>query len=87
MDYHQTTCYLQLTADTWERYDGARVRSIKVAGLTQQRPRRPAPGAVVVALNLQLPDAAFLPLSPSATVVVPLALVDTEPITVEAVAT
>lgn len=86
MTSHIAEVYLQLEADTWQFRDTENVRSIKVVGYTQKRPTRPRPGSVVVKLEVQVPDAAFLPLRPAAKVVVPDELTQHVPVEVEATA-
>lgn len=49
----------------------------KVVTITQQRPKKPKPGTVMVKLTLRLPANAFLPLRPEAIVVVPETLTET----------
>jgi hypothetical protein len=58
----KTTCYLQLTADVGKKVGGEQyVKQVKVAKVTLQPPAKPAPGAVVVALTLNVDPAMFLP--------------------------
>lgn len=57
---------------------------LRVVKSTQRRPYSLEEGCVLVKIRLQIPDAAFKPLEPVASVVVPEQLVQ-HPITVEAV--
>lgn len=60
------------------------VRSIKVVGITQKRPAKPKSGTVVVKLAIEIPDAAFYPLRPEATIIIPETLTQPHPVVVEA---
>lgn len=85
MTAHTAEVFLQLEADTWTLRDEETVRKIRVVGYTQKRPTRPKPGSVVVKLEIEVPDGAFLPLRPAAKVVVPESMTVTAPVEVEAV--
>lgn len=71
------TCYLQVVAAKYP-YE------LKVVGVTQRKPTITHEGSVVVKIKLAIPQGAFVPLEPSAIVVVPESLVQ-HPIEVEAV--
>lgn len=73
------TTYLQIVPTfTWQGDNGTeeRITGAKVVNATQNRPEAPRPGAIVVKIDVEVPARGFLPLSPSATVVVPESLVD-----------
>jgi hypothetical protein len=59
--------------------DGARIVAI-----TQKRPDKPKPGCIVVELTIRIPEAAFLPMQPTAVIDIPdtftaiSALIETE---------
>jgi hypothetical protein len=59
--------------------DGARI-----AAITQKRPEKPKSGCIVVELTIRIPEAAFLPMQPTAIIDIPdtftsiAALVETE---------
>ena len=57
---------------------------LRVVRATQKYPEVVAPGCILIKLKLQIPNAAFAPIEPVATVVVPEELVQ-HPIEVEAV--
>lgn len=57
--------------------------TLTVDKATNKRPKVTSEGSIVVKLNLSIPEAAFLPLSPEATVTVPEGMVR-HPVTVEA---
>lgn len=71
------TVYLQLAPSTRWYAD------LRLVNATSRKPRRAAPGAVVVKLRVEIPGEAFEPLTPEATVTVPESLVQ-RPIAVEA---
>jgi hypothetical protein len=75
----KTTCYLQVEP-TFSNWDAERLRSITVKRVTQKYPRDPLPGVVVLKINLDIADAAFLPLKPAVDVSIPVE--HTEAITV-----
>jgi hypothetical protein len=79
------TTYLQIEADTYNNYGEPRVRNIRVVNATQKRPTKPKPGAVIVRLEIEVPDGAFLPLRPEAKVIVPESMTEQVPVVVEAV--
>jgi len=85
-EFVETTFYAQVRPEwaTW-KFDvdeGGHpiLEGCKVQQITQKRPRRPAPGVVLVKLTLRIPASGFLPLRPEAIVVVPEGM--TEAITV-----
>lgn len=85
----KTTCYLQIEPIFWRGLAEDRVREIRVQRVTQKRPRDPIPGCLIVKLDLDVADAAFLPLRPEATIVIPVehteaVTVVTEPVEVPA---
>jgi hypothetical protein len=82
---HTATTYLQIEAEAYERYGETFIREISVVNATQRRPKKPRPGAVVVRLEVEVPDGAFLPLQPQAKVVVPESMAEQVPVVVEAV--
>lgn len=65
----KTTCYLQLVPRFG--YRGQSVHGISAQRVTTRKPNPPIAGSLVVKLTLDVPDAAFLPLAPSADVVIP----------------
>lgn len=73
----KTTCYLQLVP---QFYSGGNVYRVTAQRVTTKKPSPPIPGALVVRLTLDVPDAAYLPLSPAAEIVIPVE--HTEPIAV-----
>lgn len=82
------TFYAQVEPE-WYRWSNStdaepRLTGAKVVTITQQRPKKPKAGTVMVKLTLRLPANAFLPLRPEAIVVVPEALTET---TVQVIAT
>lgn len=78
--------YLQIEPEFGGRYgdDEAPVRRAKVVGATQKRPDRPRPGVVLLKLTVSVPAAAFYPLRPEATVVIPESLTELTEIRVDA---
>lgn len=63
------TAYLQIEPEFWSTWDGRpRVHRIKPVRLTAKQPRDPLGGTITVKVNLDIDDAAFLPLEPEATV-------------------
>lgn len=68
------TCqaYIQVVPEFSTNYlgDKTRVRKIKPVRLTAGPPRDPLGGTITVKLNLDIDDAAFLPLEPEATVAI-----------------
>jgi hypothetical protein len=80
---HQTSFYVQIEPEFFGN-DNPQVRQIKAVGLTQKRPRAQRGGTVMVKLTIEVPDGAFLPLRPEATIVIPEGMTVAEPITVEA---
>jgi hypothetical protein len=85
-DSHDTTVYLQVEPKfhQWYASDDPTVSSVSVVRFTQKRPAKQKPGTVMVKLTLRIPDRAFLPLRPEATIVIPEDLIAVESITVEA---
>jgi hypothetical protein len=65
----RTACYLQILPRFG--YRGQSVYSISAQRVTTRKPNPPIAGALVVRLTLEIPDAAFLPLAPAATIVIP----------------
>lgn len=86
MTAHTAEFYVQLEPTWgWARAgDDKPVRTIRAVGITQKRPVRPKSGTVVVKLAVEVPDAAFYPLRPEATVVIPSSLTQPHPVVVEA---
>lgn len=84
----KATAYLQIEPE-WSRYGSrdkpASVVGAKVVGMTQKRSRSPRPGVVEVAITIDLPAAAFVPLRPEATVVIPESMSLAHPIEVDAI--
>jgi hypothetical protein len=85
-DSHDTTVYLQVEPVFWKwgNTDDPSLSSIRAVRMTQKRPAKQKPGTVMVKLTLRIPDRAFLPLRPEATIVIPEDLIAVESITVEA---
>ena len=75
--YVETTTYLQV-----EKHSRHWLRGV-VRRATSKRPTEPLGNAVVVKLVIKIPEEAFEPLKPEATVVVPVDLVQ-KPVVVEA---
>lgn len=76
--------YLQVEPE-WAAWmiDGVPVlRGAKAVNLTKRMPREQRGGTVLVKLAIRLPAAAFLPLRPSAVVIIPDNLTIAEPIEV-----
>lgn len=88
MSTKDATFYVQIEPDfsRWsvDANGDARLDSIKAVALTQKKPERPRSGVVVAKLTVRVPNAAFMPLRPSAIFVVPEDMVTTNPIEVEA---
>jgi hypothetical protein len=83
----KATVYLQVEPERTPYYDADDVRGIrgaKVVNATQKRSARPKGGTVEVKIAIELPKAAFLPLRPEATVVVPESLTAPHPVEVVA---
>lgn len=81
------TFYAQVEPEWGYGNDGKGNRPVygaKITRVTQKRPESPLGGTVMLKLAVQIPKAAFLPLQPEATIVIPLDLVETTPIEVEA---
>lgn len=91
MSSHRATFYLQLEAEYGRRYvdpvtgSVETVRAIKAVAITQNRPTKPRPGAVITKLTVEVPDGAFLPLRPEAIIVIPEGMTELAPIEVEAI--
>ena len=85
---HSATFYVQIAPEHghWEDINTGEkvILGAKAVGITQQRPKKPQPGSVVVKLTVDLPEAAFLPLRPEAIISIPTELTDPTPILVEA---
>lgn len=71
-----TTVFLTVEPQ-FHRYNPDRVAGCTVTNMTKNRPKRST--GVVVALELRIPDAAFLPLRPMVTVDVPQEALDYTP--------
>jgi hypothetical protein len=83
----ETTFYVQIEPEWGARVDDAGERMlwrVKAAAMTQKRPGRQRPGTVLVTLTVRLPEAAFRPLRPEATIIIPEEMTRAEPIEVEA---
>lgn len=83
-----STCYLQIEPE-WAYWDRERLIGANVKRVTKKKPTTPLSGCIVVKLNLDIADAAFLPLKPEATVTIPVThteavAVTTEPVEVAA---
>lgn len=82
----KTTCYLQIEPEFGDySYNRDKLQAIHVRRVTKKRPDNPIGGSVVLRLSLDIADAAFLPLTPEATVVVPVehteaVVVESEPV-------
>jgi hypothetical protein len=73
-NHKDATFYAQVEPEwsSWTNYDGEKqLRGAKVVRVTQEKPKRPLPGVVLVKLTIRVPSAAFLPLRPEAVVVIP----------------
>lgn len=82
-DTRTATAYLQIEGkDPGPNYDSGR-RAI-IRSVHNKRPQTVRSGCIVVKVQLQIPTAAWLPISPEAVVVVPESLVQ-HPVEVEAV--
>ncbi len=85
----KTTGYLQIEPD-WNDYyshdrdDPSYLRGAKVVGVTQKRSRQPRAGVVEIAVTIEIPSSAFVPLRPEATIVIPEGLTIQHPVVVEA---
>ena len=90
MSNHRATAYLIVKAERsrWGRADPetglASVDSVKVTGSRQTRPTKLERDEIAVKVTVEIPDAAFEPLTPSALIVVPTDLAMRGPIGVEA---
>lgn len=83
----EATFYAQVEPEwgrTWAGEDEAPLRSAKVVRTTQQRPKRPQSGTVLLKLTVRVPAGAFYPLRPEAVVVIPESLTELGPIEVVA---
>ena len=83
------TAYLQIepTFRRWVDQSGRHgVASVTAKRVSKKRPTAPLPGTMLVKITLEIPDEAFMPLEPKATIVVPLehteVTVHTEPLEV-----
>jgi hypothetical protein len=83
-DVHTATCFLQLVPKTRRRpsyYGGdVEVVGLEVARMTKTQPDKPIAGAVTVRANITIPDAVFLPLTPTVDIDLPAQGVDATPI-------
>lgn len=77
---HTATVYLQVVPKTRRSGDRVIVTDLDIAAMTKNAPSRPTPGSVTVKLNLTLPDAVFLPLSPEVSVEIPAHGVEVAPL-------
>lgn len=82
------TFYLQVEPD-WSSYSDPmtgepKLRGAKAKRITLQRPERPGGGTVLVKLTVRLPESAFRPLRPEATIVIPESITLATPIEVVA---
>lgn len=78
---HAVTFYVQIDPV----FTGSgKVMQLKAIRMTQKRPVRQQGGTALVKLTVEVPDAAFMPLRPEVTIVVPEDMVATQPIEVEA---
>lgn len=72
---HSATFYIQLEPSYgWgidPRTGEKRIVGAKAVGLTQQRPGKPKPGTIAVKLEVEVPEAFFLPLRPAAVIALP----------------
>lgn len=64
------TFYAHVQA-TYCHWDKNRVNSIKVTKVTQGKPERLERNTIAVKLTLEIPDDAFFPFTPQATITVP----------------
>lgn len=83
------TSFYVTVMPNWSAYNRTPDGEPKLSGitarrLTQKRPQGGRVGEVVIKLTVEVPDSAFYPLRPEATVIIPEALVDTLPVTVAA---
>lgn len=78
----KTTVYLQVEPHI-SRYSG-KPDSMHVARTTSSKPKKPLGGTVTVKVTLDIPVEAFMPLEPEATIVIPAAMIQPNPIEVEA---
>lgn len=80
------TIYAQIEPEWgWAaRLEDRPVTGARVSRTTQRRPTSPVGGTVLIKLTLRIPTAAFLPLQPSAVIVIPEDMTHAEPIEVTA---
>lgn len=89
-DTVRATAYLQVEpeyrtfTDADGRSDPQNIIGAKVVASTQRRSTKPKPGVVEVAVTIEIPAAAFIPLRPEATIVIPQNLTIPHPVVVEA---
>lgn len=74
----KTTVFAQVEATGFgSRYDQKQRQSmptvdgLRVVAFTQKRPDKPRAGCIVVELTIQMPEAAFLPMQPTAIIDIP----------------
>ncbi|WP_065961235.1 hypothetical protein [Curtobacterium sp. UCD-KPL2560] len=86
----KATAFLQIEPE-WPSYLGAgdrdnpaSVRGAKVVAVTQRRSPKPRAGVLEVAVTVEIPASAFVPLRPEATIVIPADLTIAHPVVVEA---
>lgn len=60
------------------------LREVRATRITQKRPTKPMSGSVTIKLTIDIPEEAFYPLRPEATVTIPADLTAVTPIEVEA---
>lgn len=81
---HTARFFVQIEPEFSRSYGGGdmTVSGIKAVLLTQKYPSRPKAGTLTVELEVNMPDAAFLPLRPKAIIEVPSDYVAVNPIQV-----
>lgn len=85
----KTTGYLQVEP-IWanlygvDRDDPDHLRGAKVVAVTQKRSPKPRAGVLEIAVTIEIPAGAFIPLRPEATIVIPESMTVPHPIAVEA---
>lgn len=80
MNKHTATVYLQVAPKTRRVGDAVIVTDLDVVATTKTQPGKPRSGAVTVKLNVTLPDAVFLPLTPTVDVEIPAEGVEATPV-------
>lgn len=82
-----STFYVQLEPVWGSRLYGSdelRLDHVRAVRMTQDKPKKPLPGVVMVKLTVRIPEAAFRPLRPEAIIEIPEALTTHTPIEVVA---